>query len=75
MNKFIIKVSWMVFPVATILFGCSEPPMYIKTDSHTYICKMGCQNSPSLWKGKDKTKLWRPSSCFGQCKNKPIKKW
>lgn len=67
--------------MATILFGCSEPPMYIKTDSHTYICKMGCQNYPSWLKNpKVKTKLWRPKKyqaphCFDQCRHKPIKKW
>ena len=52
----------MIFLPGMMLSTCSEPPMYIKTNSHTYICQHGCQYYPSLWKGKDKTKLWRPSS-------------
>ena len=54
--------------------------MYIKTNKHIYICKMGCQNYPSWLKNpKVKTKLWKPkrwesSHCFDQCKNKPIRK-
>ena len=58
--SFTIKAVMTVGLPVMILLGCSEPPMYIKTNKHTYICKMGCQNSPSLWKGKDKTKLWKP---------------
>jgi hypothetical protein len=50
----------MIFLLGMTLSTCSEKPMYMKSASHTYICKMGCQNYPSLWKGKDKIKLWRP---------------
>ena len=73
MKRYMIKVIILSLQ-GMMLSACSEPPMHMKTDNYIYVCKYGCQNYPSLWKGKNKIKLWRPSSCFDQCKNKPIRR-
>jgi hypothetical protein len=59
--SFTIKAVMTVSLPVMILLGCSEAPMYIKTNKHTYICKMGCQNYSSwLQNPTIKTKLWKP---------------